>query len=50
MPLESVQRKCDIAIGRAVESRKKESQEESDYYFEMAIRGLTDYDSDFYDR
>jgi len=48
--LSSVQRKCDIAIACAVESRKKESQEESDYYFEMAIRGLTDYDSGFYDR
>ena len=44
----SVLQKCDIAIASAAASRKRESQEESDYYFEMAIRALHDYNLNFH--
>jgi hypothetical protein len=37
---------CDLAIERAIKSRKKASQE-TDNLFEMATRILSDYDVDF---
>jgi len=45
--LSSVLEQCDIAIDRAVKSRKKATQE-SDYHFEMAIRDLNEYDLKFH--
>ena len=44
----SVLQKCDIAIASAVASRKQEIQEESENYFELAIRALNDYALDFH--
>jgi len=40
---------CDKAIRRAIESRGgKEESEESNLKFEVAVRHLDDYESNFY--
>jgi hypothetical protein len=38
-----------MAVASAINSRKKKTQE-ADFYFDIAIRGLTEYDSQFHDR
>lgn len=47
--LVSVLETCDMAVASAINSRKKKTQE-ADFYFDIAIRGLTEYDSQFHDR
>jgi hypothetical protein len=45
----SVLETCDIAIASAINSRKKKTQE-ADFYFDIAIRDLAEYDSQFHNR
>ena len=47
--LVSVLETCDLAVASAINSRKEKTQE-ADFYFDTAIRGLTEYDSQFHNR
>jgi hypothetical protein len=47
--LVSVLETCDIAVASAINSRKKKTQV-ADLYFDIAIRDLTEYDSQFHNR